>query len=106
MRSPLNEVGREHAVLDFIWAARHMPLVALLRPLQQELRELVNKVYMPNRWHPSDHLPIGAVLRLSPTPAAGAAALGEEDAASEAGSSEYAPSLPMTPREPPVNTAN
>lgn len=100
------KVGREHAVLDFIWAARHMPLVALLRPLQQELRELVNKVYMPNRWHPSDHLPIGAVLRLSPTPAAGAAELGEEDAASEAGSSEYAPSLPMTPREPPVNTAN
>lgn len=93
-------MGREHAVLDFIWAARHMPLVALLRPLQQELRELVNKAYLPNRWHPSDHLPIGAVLRLSPTPAAGAAAMRDEDAASEAGSSEYAASAPMTPREP------
>lgn len=77
-----------------------MPLVALLRPLQRELREMVGKVFMPNRWHPSDHLPIGAVLRLTPTPAAGAAAMQEEEAASEAGSSEYAPSGPTTPREP------
>lgn len=41
-----------------------------MRPLQPELRELVNKAFCPNRHHPSDHLPIGAVLRLSPPPAA------------------------------------
>ena len=36
-----------------------------MRPLQPELRPLVEKCYLPNRWHPSDHLPVGAVLRVS-----------------------------------------
>lgn len=51
------------------------------------------KHYMPNRWHPSDHLPIGAVLRMTPTPEAGAAEPPGSDAASDAGSSVYAPSV-------------
>lgn len=139
------QVGPESAVLDFIWSARHMPVAAVMRPLQQvgagrwgstagrpflgqwravcwdsracpllrrllltradaalrrawlqELRELVRKHYMPNRCHPSDHLPIGAVLRLTPTTgAAPANGSGAEvsDAASDAGSSVYAPSV-------------
>ena len=104
----LPQVNRDHAVLDFIWCSRHMPVSAVLRPLQPELRELVAKHYMPNRWHPSDHLPIGAVLRLTPPPAdaanggadggsgaaAGLAGLARHGstAASDAGSSVYAPS--------------
>lgn len=79
-----------------------MPVAAVMRPLQPELRELVSKHYMPNRWHPSDHLPIGAVLRLTPPPAhangngSGAAeglARQGSAAASDAGSSLYAPSV-------------
>ena len=59
------KVAQDHAVLDFIWCSRHMPVAAVMRPLQQELREVVGKCYLPNRWHPSDHLPVGAVLKLS-----------------------------------------
>lgn len=54
---------------------------------------MVMKSYMPNRWHPSDHLPVGAVLRLTPTPEAGAAQpSASEDASSDAASDVYAPS--------------
>ncbi|EFN59287.1 hypothetical protein CHLNCDRAFT_137627 [Chlorella variabilis] len=60
-----HKVAQDHAVLDFIWCSRHMPVAAVMRPLQQELREVVGKCYLPNRWHPSDHLPVGAVLKLS-----------------------------------------
>lgn len=49
---------------------------AVMRPLQPELRPLVDKCFMPNRWHPSDHLPIGAVIRVSP--------VGDPQAAAEA----------------------
>ncbi|PSC75824.1 molecular chaperone [Micractinium conductrix] len=59
------KVGPESAVLDFIWCSRHMEVSAVMRPLQPELRPLVEKCYLPNRWHPSDHLPVGAVLRVS-----------------------------------------
>ncbi|KAL4424801.1 hypothetical protein ABPG77_000841 [Micractinium sp. CCAP 211/92] len=68
------KVGREHAVLDFLWCSRHMPISAVMRPLQPELRPLVDKCFLPNRWHPSDHLPIGAVVRVSPVGDARAAA--------------------------------
>jgi hypothetical protein len=62
------------AVLDFLWCSRHMRVEAVMKPLQQELKPLVEKASLPNRVHPSDHLPVGAVLRLSGPEAAGAAA--------------------------------
>jgi hypothetical protein len=33
-----------------------------MRPLQLEHRELVERHFLPNRFHPSDHLPIGAII--------------------------------------------
>ena len=71
-----HRVGPQASVLDFIWASRHMAVVALMRPLQQELRPLVDRCWLPSRWHPSDHLPVAAVLRLGPAAAVAAAAGG------------------------------
>lgn len=34
-----------------------------MRPLQLELRELVERKALPNKVHPSDHLPIGAIIQ-------------------------------------------
>lgn len=45
-----------------LWFSRHLQVAAVMRPLQLELRELVERCHCPNRFHPSDHLPIGAVL--------------------------------------------
>jgi hypothetical protein len=67
-----------------------MHVAAVLRPLQQELRTQVDRCFLPSRWHPSDHLPIGAVLRLSSGAAAvaaapaGAAAIAAADAVAAA----------------------
>jgi CCR4-NOT transcription complex subunit 6 len=91
------KTGREHAVLDFIWCSRHMHVAAVLRPLQWELRPQVDRCFLPNRWHPSDHLPIGAVLQLSSGAAeaaaapAGAAAVAAADAGAAAAAAAVEP---------------
>eukprot|EP00887_Chlorella_sp_A99_P005315 scaffold1.g5315.t1 len=54
-----------HPPIDFIWCSRHMHVSAVMRPLQAEQREYVNKHFLPNRMQPSDHLPLGVILRLS-----------------------------------------
>ncbi|KAI3433865.1 hypothetical protein D9Q98_003668 [Chlorella vulgaris] len=62
-----HKVGQQHAVLDYVWSSRHMRVAAVMRPLQQEHRAMVDSSFLPNRVHPSDHLPIGAVLKLTCT---------------------------------------
>jgi CCR4-NOT transcription complex subunit 6 len=62
-----HKVGQQHAVLDYMWSSRHMRVAAVMRPLQQEHRAMVDSSFLPNRVHPSDHLPIGAVLKLTCT---------------------------------------
>lgn len=52
------------AVVDFIWASRTLQLAAVLQPISASHRAYVDRHFLPNEKDPSDHLPIGAVLRL------------------------------------------
>lgn len=47
------------------YTARTLSLAAVREPLGEELRERVwgQRETLPNAWHPSDHLPVGATLR-------------------------------------------
>lgn len=56
--------GQPGTRLDFMWCTAGIGVAAVLRPLPAALRELVQRSGMPNVALPSDHLPIGAVLRL------------------------------------------
>lgn len=42
--------------------SRHLQVAAVMRPLQLELRMLVERSHLPNKACPSDHLPIGAIV--------------------------------------------
>jgi CCR4-NOT transcription complex subunit 6 len=50
--------------LDFFFCSAAVEVAAVLRPLPAPLRGLVQRAGLPNRALPSDHLPVGAVLRL------------------------------------------
>ena len=58
-----------------------------MRPLAREHLDLVRQHYCPNKVHPSDHLPIGAVIRLP-----------SSNGSSNNGSGE-APAVPQQPGE-------
>jgi CCR4-NOT transcription complex subunit 6 len=50
---------------DFLFASATLAVTAVMRPLPSAVRELVRRSGLPNRALPSDHLPLGAVLRLA-----------------------------------------
>ena len=52
------------ARLDFVWVSPGLDVLGVMRPLPMEYRELVERVGLPNYALPSDHLPVGAVVRL------------------------------------------
>jgi len=60
------KVDGRGAQLDFLWCSRIMGVSAILRPMPSdpEVEKMVCDVGLPNARMPSDHLPIGAVLRL------------------------------------------
>eukprot|EP01024_Parvocaulis_polyphysoides_P051585 TRINITY_DN50874_c0_g1_i1.p1 TRINITY_DN50874_c0_g1~~TRINITY_DN50874_c0_g1_i1.p1 ORF type:complete len:211 (-),score=19.09 TRINITY_DN50874_c0_g1_i1:207-791(-) len=53
--------------IDFIWCSRHLNVAALRRIVEQEEWKILLKTDMPNRIHPSDHLPIAAILEIPQT---------------------------------------
>ena len=56
--------GQKGERLDFIWKSPSLlPVEAVLRPVPVELAELIDVEGLPNYAMPSDHLPVGAVLR-------------------------------------------
>ncbi|GLI60021.1 hypothetical protein VaNZ11_002085 [Volvox africanus] len=52
------------STMDFIWASYHMEVAALYWPVECRHEGLIEQQALPNHHYPSDHLPIGAVLRL------------------------------------------
>ncbi|GLC61160.1 hypothetical protein PLESTB_001724600 [Pleodorina starrii] len=73
------------STLDFIWASCQLEVAALYWPVECRHEGLIEHQALPNQHYPSDHLPIGAVLRMKhfyvppfgdahppPPPAAGA----------------------------------
>ena len=59
---------RGGARLDFVWTSvAGFEVVAVMRPVPMEHRELIERVGLPNYALPSDHLPVGAVLRVVET---------------------------------------
>lgn len=68
---------RGGARLDFVWASRGVGLGGVLRPLPLEHRDLVERLGLPNHAMPSDHLPVGAVLRVGRADGGGDAEEGE-----------------------------
>ncbi|EFJ47404.1 hypothetical protein VOLCADRAFT_92068 [Volvox carteri f. nagariensis] len=52
------------STLDFIWASCQLEVAALYWPVECRHEGLIEHQALPNQHYPSDHLPIGAVLRL------------------------------------------
>eukprot|EP00198_Chlamydomonas_reinhardtii_P001888 XP_001691224.1 predicted protein [Chlamydomonas reinhardtii] len=50
--------------LDFIWASCNLEVTALYVPVEARHQGLIAHQALPNQHYPSDHLPIGAVLKL------------------------------------------
>jgi mRNA deadenylase 3'-5' endonuclease subunit Ccr4 len=58
------QVPGNESVLDYIWVSRDTVTVeAVLEPLAAKDRAMATLFSLPNANRPSDHLPIGAVLR-------------------------------------------
>ncbi|KAG2490743.1 hypothetical protein HYH03_010898 [Edaphochlamys debaryana] len=51
------------STLDFIWASCQMEVSALYWPVECRHEGLISLQALPNQHYPSDHLPIGALLR-------------------------------------------
>ncbi|KAG2426336.1 hypothetical protein HXX76_013093 [Chlamydomonas incerta] len=50
--------------LDFIWASCNLEVAGLYLPVEARHEGLIAHQALPNQHYPSDHLPIGAVLKL------------------------------------------
>ncbi|GFR52781.1 hypothetical protein Agub_g15396, partial [Astrephomene gubernaculifera] len=51
------------STLDFLWASCGLSVSALYLPVERRHEHLISRQALPNQHYPSDHLPIGAVLR-------------------------------------------
>jgi len=79
------------AVIDYVFASRDFDVVALHYPLAVRLTDEagLRRLSLPNGTHPSDHLPVGCVLRLrQPSKAALRAYAKDEAQAAAAASAE------------------
>ena len=57
--------GEEGAQLDFIWATEdNFDVVGVLDALYEKDKELIEREGLPNEIHCSDHIPVGAIMRL------------------------------------------
>ncbi len=50
-------------VRDFIWCTSNTAVTAVMRPINIAARLYAEEHCLPNRYNPSDHLPLGAVLK-------------------------------------------
>ncbi|CAD7702732.1 unnamed protein product, partial [Ostreobium quekettii] len=53
---------RRRSEVDYLWCSRHMGVEAVMHPANPRDILTIDRTLLPNNRHPSDHLPLGAVL--------------------------------------------
>lgn len=53
---------RRRSEADFIFASRHLKVAGVLRAIDPRMTPYVDRTFLPNKFFPSDHIPLGVVL--------------------------------------------